>query len=130
MAEDLRVLESTNRVANEVKEISIAVLESIRNQNEILKRAKKKLYEIGIQLGLSRELIKTIERRQYGDKIIVGLFMLVIVIVFVVLFYLFRWWSFRSFDQSIHFDRQQSLRKPCLYLFCFDFQTSPAKYHL
>jgi golgi SNAP receptor complex member 2 len=89
--QDSQSLNTSQRVANEIREIGSGILEQLRNQNKTLKRARRTVWNIAHTLGLSRALLRVIERRQYQDQILVYGGMIVTLIILVLLIYFFRW---------------------------------------
>lgn len=86
---DILSLSNSNRVAHELKEMAIGIVEKLREQNWTLKRAKRRLLDISNTLGLSHSIMRLIERRQFGDQIIVYSGMIFILVLFVSLVYYF-----------------------------------------
>lgn len=66
------------------------VLESLRNQRELLKGARNKMVSIGSTLGLSDHTMRLIERRVKEDKyvMLVGMFVTLSIIGLVIYFLL------------------------------------------
>lgn len=66
------------------------VLESLRNQRELLKGARNKMVSIGSTLGLSDHTMRLIERRVTEDKYVMfaGMFVTLIIIGLVIYFLL------------------------------------------
>jgi len=89
--QDINSLNNSRRMANELLEIGYSVLGKLRDQNLTLKAAKTKLLDIGNTIGLSRAVMRIIERRQLQDQIIVYSGMVFIVLLFLWLVYYFRW---------------------------------------
>lgn len=88
---DIESLSNSNRVANELREMAVGVVEALREQNWTLKRARRRLLDISNTLGLSQTLMRVIERRNFQDQVIVYSLMVFVVVLFVVLVYYFRW---------------------------------------
>lgn len=66
------------------------VLESLRNQRELLKGARNKMVSIGSTLGLSDHTMRLIERRVTEDKYVMlaGMFVTLMIIGLVIYFLL------------------------------------------
>lgn len=91
LAQDGQSLTQSQRVANEIREVGVAILERLRDQNKTLKRARRQMWNIAHTLGLSRTLLRIIERRQWQDQILVYGGMLITLLLLALLVYLFRW---------------------------------------
>lgn len=78
----------SNRMVDEYTEMSQANLEAIRRQGVQMKSAHRKLYDIANSLGVSRSLLRVIERRSFWDKLIVYSGM---VVTLLVMFFMWRW---------------------------------------
>jgi hypothetical protein len=88
---DIASVQRSNRTANEIREMAFGVLTTLREQNAALEQAKEKILDIANVLGISKALLRVIERRQTVDQIIVYGCMVGIVLLFVLLVYFFRW---------------------------------------
>jgi len=88
---DINSLDNSRRMASELMDMGHSILQKLREQNITLKRARKRLLDMANTIGLSRAVMRFIERRQMQDQIIVFGGMILIVILFVVLVYYFRW---------------------------------------
>ena len=88
---DIASVQRTSRTANEIREMAFGVLETLRDQNETLKAARDRLLDIANTLGISKTLMRVIERRQTVDQIIVYGAMVGTLLLLVLLVYLFRW---------------------------------------
>lgn len=88
---DIASVQRSSRTANEIREMAFGVLHTLREQNETLQAAKERLLGIANTLGISRALMRVIERRQTVDQIIVYSSMVGIILLLVILVYFFRW---------------------------------------
>jgi len=84
--------ESLNRsvtIARDVEDAGYSILGGIGHQNEQIKTIQKKVYDIGITLGLSKSVMKVIERKQFVDKLLVyGGMLVTLAILFLLWYYL------------------------------------------
>mmetsp|Transcript_5057 Transcript_5057/g.7704 ORF Transcript_5057/g.7704 Transcript_5057/m.7704 type:complete len:233 (+) Transcript_5057:180-878(+) len=78
---------STNIAADTISQ-GISVLENLKDQGSTLKRARDTLKEIANVLGLSNSLLRVIDRREWGDRMLVYGGM-VFTVVFLYLVYYF-----------------------------------------
>ena len=65
----------------------VSVLRALRQQSEGLKSAQRRALDVLNFLGLSRALMRTADRRQRGDRLMVGGCMLLTLVVFGALVY-------------------------------------------
>lgn len=64
------------------------ILQSLQDQRDVLKGAKRKLLDVANSLGMSDTVIRLIERRSVGDKyILIGGMVATCVFMFTVLRY-------------------------------------------
>lgn len=63
-------LENTNRYMDDLLGQGSSILENLREQRWTLKGAKKKMLDVMNTLGMSNTVIRLIEKRAEGDKII------------------------------------------------------------
>jgi Golgi SNAP receptor complex protein 2 len=73
---ELRVREAdsisrSTQMVDEYTEMSQASLSALRNQGRKMKSAHRKLYDIANSLGVSRSILRVIERRSFWDKLLV-----------------------------------------------------------
>lgn len=85
---DISSVQRSSRTANEIKEMTFGIFETLREQNFTLKNARKKLLEISNTIGLTKSLLRIIERRQTVDQIIVYSSMVIILLLMIFLVYL------------------------------------------
>jgi golgi SNAP receptor complex member 2 len=84
-------MNNAHRGVDEMISTGSNILESLRNQRELLKGARNKMMSVGHTLGLSDHTMRLIERRLSEDKyflyggMIVTLLIIALVIYFVVL---------------------------------------------
>lgn len=73
------------RNVDEMTAMGKAVLESLKSQRGILKKARRKAIDLANVLGVSSSVIRMIEKRDYGDRIIVfvGMFLALLVLAFL-----------------------------------------------
>jgi len=76
-------------IARDVEDAGYSILGGIGHQNEQIKTIQKKVYDIGITLGLSKSVMKVIERKQFVDKLLVyGGMLVTLAILFLLWYYL------------------------------------------
>jgi len=81
-------LTRTNQYMDNVLGQGAEILQSLQDQRDVLKGAKRKLLDVANSLGMSDTVIRLIERRSVGDKyILIGGMVATCVIMFVVLRY-------------------------------------------
>lgn len=88
---DIASVQRSHRTANEIREMAFGVLETLRDQNQTLEAARERLLGIANTLGISKALLRVIERRQTVDQIIVYSSMVGILLLLAILVYFFRW---------------------------------------
>lgn len=88
---DIASVQRSNRAASEIREMAFGVLETLRDQNQTLEAARERLLGIANSLGISKALMRVIERRQTVDQIIVFSAMVGVLVLFAILVYFFRW---------------------------------------
>ncbi|EFA81189.1 v-SNARE family protein [Heterostelium album PN500] len=84
------LLKDSNLVMDELTESGTNIIYALANQNSKLKSVHKKIYDIANTLGLSRNIMNKIRRRQHQDKIIVYGGMVVVLIFLGLMYYYFR----------------------------------------
>jgi len=78
----------TNRYMDDVLGQGAEILQSLQDQRDVLKGAKRKLLDVANSLGMSDTVIRLIERRSVGDKyILIGGMVATCVFMFMVLRY-------------------------------------------
>jgi len=81
-------LTRTNQYMDNVLGQGAEILQSLQDQRDVLKGAKRKLLDVANSLGMSDTVIRLIERRSVGDKyILIGGMVATCVFMFVVLRY-------------------------------------------
>ncbi len=76
-------------IANDIEDTGISILKNISSQNERIKSIQKRVYDIGLSLGLSRSILRHIERRQFVDSIILyGGMVFILMFMFLLYYYL------------------------------------------
>jgi len=88
---DIASVQRSSRTANEIREMAFGVLETLRDQNQTLQAARDRLLDIANTLGISKTLMRVIERRQTVDQIIVYGAMVGTLLFLALLVYFFRW---------------------------------------
>lgn len=84
-------LTSSHNMVDEFTHQATAVLENLRSQRSVMKGVHKRVLDIAQTLGVSTSLMRLIERRTTGDKIIVYAGMLLLsALVFAI------WWYTRK----------------------------------
>ena len=66
-----RALQSSSGMVDELAAFGETVLASLREQRGVLKGAHRRVLDVGATLGLSSTLMRVIERRTAGDRILV-----------------------------------------------------------
>jgi len=81
-----RALQSSSGMVDELAAFGENVLASLREQRGVLKGAHRRVLDVGATLGLSSTLMRVIERRTAGDKIIVygGMACILLLLFFAV----------------------------------------------
>jgi Golgi SNAP receptor complex protein 2 len=74
-------------VLSSLFDAGIGVLRALRQQSESLKSAQRRALDVLNFLGLSSALMRSAERRQRGDRLVVGCCMLITLCVFAGLVY-------------------------------------------
>ena len=82
-------LERSKNYVNSLKEYGTSVLKQMDEQGDLLKSARRKVWDVANTLGLSNSLMKIIQRRERGDKWLVYGGMLVTTSVLAGL-----WWFY------------------------------------
>jgi len=81
-------LTRTNQYMDNVLGQGAEILQSLQDQRDVLKGAKRKLLDVANSLGMSDTVIRLIERRSVGDKyILIGGMVATCVFMFIVLRY-------------------------------------------
>jgi hypothetical protein len=83
-------LNSSNRLADEIISTGNAVLSSLSSQRDQIKKTRTKILDVMNQLGLSRSLIRVIERRMWSDNMIMYSGMALTLIVCGLAYWYFR----------------------------------------
>lgn len=82
-------LQQSHNIADTVIAQSYEVLERLQGQRELLSRINGQIREIGSAIGISDQLIRTIDRRMREDKWLVYGGMIGILVLLVILYYIF-----------------------------------------
>lgn len=80
-------MNNAHRGVDDMISTGSSVLESLRNQRELLKGARNKMVSIGSTLGLSDHTMRLIERRMHEDKYVMLAGMLVTLVVIGLVIY-------------------------------------------
>jgi Golgi SNAP receptor complex protein 2 len=83
-------LRRSHRIMDELLEMGSAIKSTIVQQRITLKLIRRKILDIALTLGISRSVIRTIEQRNFIDKIIVYTGMIVTLLFLAFLIYYFR----------------------------------------
>eukprot|EP00026_Physarum_polycephalum_P013867 Phypoly_transcript_14320.p1 GENE.Phypoly_transcript_14320~~Phypoly_transcript_14320.p1 ORF type:complete len:217 (+),score=27.35 Phypoly_transcript_14320:2-652(+) len=84
--EDTRAsIRRSHQLADNIKNIGLALMHSLGEQNETLKNSQRKLWDIANKLGFSQRLIRNIQRRHAGDRILVFSGMILTLFILFVL---------------------------------------------
>jgi golgi SNAP receptor complex member 2 len=79
---------SSNKMMSELSELADNVLSNLKSQRSTLKNAHKRVLDIANTLGISNSIIKIIERRTVGDKILVyGGFFFILLLIFTLWYF-------------------------------------------
>lgn len=83
-------MNNAHRGVDEMLSTGGNILNSLRNQRDVLKGARNKMMSIGSTLGLSDHTMRLIERRMQEDKYVMlgGMFVTLFIIVLVIYFLL------------------------------------------
>lgn len=81
-------LDSSINIAEQAIQQGSATLEGLREQGNTLRRAYNGLLQIGDALGLSNSLLGVINRREWGDKVIVYLGVCLVVMFLCFVYYI------------------------------------------
>lgn len=83
-------LSSSNRVLAELEQVGTSIIASLVTQNEMIKRAHQRVLDMGHSMGVSRSLMRMIERRQFFDKLVVyGGMLLTTLLIWAMWWYLY-----------------------------------------
>ena len=83
-------LHRSNAAADGLIEIGHSILEELGSQSERLKRIKGSILDVATSLGVSKSLLRVIERRQITDKAILYGGMIFLVVVMLLM-----WWFYK-----------------------------------
>ena len=81
-------MQNAHRGVDEMLSTGGSVLDSLRNQRELLKGARNRMISIGNTLGLSDHTIRLIERRLTEDRYVMfgGMFLTLVIIGLIIYF--------------------------------------------
>ena len=82
-------LNNSNQMADTILSSSYEVLERLQSQNELLAGIRSRLLDLGGSIGISDQIMRTIDRRLTQDKWLVYGGMLGILVLISVLYYFF-----------------------------------------
>uniref|UniRef100_A0A7S4KJ78 Uncharacterized protein n=1 Tax=Paramoeba aestuarina TaxID=180227 RepID=A0A7S4KJ78_9EUKA len=82
------LLDSSNRIADQLIEQGLGIHSKLTSQGDIMKGARKKLLDMGVTMGLSNSVLRMIEQREFTDKVIV-LVGIIVTSLFLYFFYYF-----------------------------------------
>jgi len=82
-------LQSSHNLADSIISSSYEVLERLQGQREMITRIRGRLNDIGSAIGISDQLIRTIDRRVSQDKWIVYGGMVGVIVLIIILYYIF-----------------------------------------
>jgi len=85
----------SHTVLDDIESAGRNIISSLGSQNETIKKAQRKLWDMANTLGLSRNIIRRIQRRTFVDKLIVYSGM-VITLVFIFLL-----WTYMHSGSSV-----------------------------
>ena len=83
-------LKRANTAADGILEMGQSIMEELASQSDRLKRIRGAVLDVATALGISRNLLRVIERRQLVDKIILYGGMMILVVLLLVLWYFFK----------------------------------------
>lgn len=81
-------LKNSNRGVSDILQVGGALLESLSQQKEVIRRTTDKMESVAGSLGISNSILRAVRRRQWGDAMIVYGGM---VTILVILFMFYRW---------------------------------------
>mmetsp|Transcript_8163 Transcript_8163/g.24570 ORF Transcript_8163/g.24570 Transcript_8163/m.24570 type:complete len:213 (-) Transcript_8163:103-741(-) len=85
---EAKSLKSSSTMSDQILETGTATLEMLLAQRTKLKGAKKKMLDVANQLGVSKDLIRSIERREAADfYLVLGGIALCIIVLFLLWFF-------------------------------------------
>jgi len=90
LAKQSESIDRSLAVAQDIEDAGYGILGGLGQQNEQIKTIQKKVYDIGITLGLSRSVMKLIERKQFVDKLLVYTGMIVTLLLLFAFWYYIR----------------------------------------
>ena len=82
-------LDSSHHLADNILNTGYGVLETLVEQRKRLTNMRSNIYDIGNTLGVSNQVLRTIERRIQQDKILVYSSMALISIALILLIFYF-----------------------------------------
>eukprot|EP01114_Cavostelium_apophysatum_P024352 TRINITY_DN9500_c0_g1_i1.p1 TRINITY_DN9500_c0_g1~~TRINITY_DN9500_c0_g1_i1.p1 ORF type:complete len:241 (-),score=43.77 TRINITY_DN9500_c0_g1_i1:136-795(-) len=77
-------------IVDDIEQMAYSVRDSIFSQNEQIRSIQAKVQDVFATLGLSNSLIKVIQRRQFGDKVIVYTGMVLVLLLIAFLYFYVR----------------------------------------
>ncbi len=80
-------IESSHRMMNEIGSAAESIMTSLRSQRGMLKSAHKKVLDVSSLLGVSSTLLRVIERRTLGDRVLVYGGMVLIVLLICLIYW-------------------------------------------
>lgn len=82
-------LQRSNRMMAENLNVGMAALQRLKEQGSTLSRAQQTLVDLTSRLGISNSLLGVIERREFGNRMLVfGGMACVVIILFFVWYYI------------------------------------------
>ena len=83
-------LQRSNAAADGIIEVGHSILEELGNQSQRLMRSKDSILKMANSIGVSKNILRVIERRQITDRVILYSGMVVLSLILVIL-----WWYFK-----------------------------------
>eukprot|EP01117_Protostelium_nocturnum_P020059 TRINITY_DN8866_c0_g1_i1.p1 TRINITY_DN8866_c0_g1~~TRINITY_DN8866_c0_g1_i1.p1 ORF type:complete len:217 (-),score=74.99 TRINITY_DN8866_c0_g1_i1:191-841(-) len=82
-------LETSIHMVSDLQQSGMAILEGINSQNDLIRNIQKKVYDVGISIGLSKSVMRVIERKIFVDRLIIyGGMVLTLIFIFVLWYYI------------------------------------------
>jgi len=80
-------LQRSHQTLDDIENAGRDIISALTGQNEMIKNAQRKLWDIANTLGLSQSLIRRIQRRHSGDRVLVYSGMVLTLLILFILWY-------------------------------------------
>eukprot|EP00026_Physarum_polycephalum_P008189 Phypoly_transcript_08268.p1 GENE.Phypoly_transcript_08268~~Phypoly_transcript_08268.p1 ORF type:complete len:127 (-),score=14.90 Phypoly_transcript_08268:358-738(-) len=80
-------LQRSHRTLDDIENAGREIIGALAGQNEIIRNAQRKLWDVANTLGLSQSLIRRIQRRHSGDRVLVYTGMVLTLFILFLLWY-------------------------------------------